>query len=91
MTTKPSLRASARASFADTTNAQPASLQKNGLVRFNQIAPFLPFGRETWRQRVRDGRAPQPIRLTDRCTVWRAEDVHAWFADPLNYRAGEAV
>jgi prophage regulatory protein len=77
----------ARASSVSTAQAEPAALQRSGLVRFSQIAPFLPFSRETWRKRVKDGRAPQPIRLTDRCTVWRAEDIHSWFADPLNYRA----
>lgn len=78
----------ARSSSTDAASIQTATLQKSGLLRFNQIAPYLPFSRETWRQRVRGGLAPQPIRLTGRCTVWRAEDVHAWFADPLNYRAG---
>jgi len=79
--------APARNSSTDAAPIQTATLQKTGLLRFKQIAPYLPFSRETWRQRVRDGHAPQPIRLTYRCTVWRAEDIHAWFADPVNYRA----
>jgi len=66
----------------------PVVLPKDGVSRFGQIEAFLPFSRETWRKLVRDGRAPQPIRMGERCTVWRNADVHAWLADPANYRVG---
>ncbi|CAJ3302599.1 phage transcriptional regulator AlpA [Burkholderia pseudomallei] len=59
-----------------------------GFSRWHQIAPFLGVSRETWRKRCLEGRAPQPIQLTQRCTVWRNEEVHRWLADPIGYRAG---
>lgn len=61
-----------------------------GLSRWHQIAPFVGVSRETWRKRCLEGRAPQPIQLTMRCTVWRNEDVHRWLADPLTYRVAES-
>jgi predicted DNA-binding transcriptional regulator AlpA len=65
----------------------PTVLPKDGVSRFGQIEAFLPFSRETWRKLVRDGKAPQPIKMGERCTVYRNADVHAWLADPVNYRA----
>ncbi len=35
----------------------------------------------------KEGRAPRPIRLTERCTVWDASEIRRWIADPVNYRA----
>lgn len=64
----------------------PTVLPKDGVSRFGQIAPFLPFSRETWRKLVRAGKAPQPIKMGDRCTVYRNSDVHAWLANPNTYQ-----
>ncbi|AMR77269.1 helix-turn-helix transcriptional regulator [Cupriavidus nantongensis] len=67
----------------------PTILPKDGVSRFGQIAPFIPFSRETWRKLVQAGKAPQPIKMGDRCTVYRNAEVHAWLADPVNYRAAQ--
>nr|WP_241161726.1 transcriptional regulator [Burkholderia gladioli] len=61
-----------------------------GLSKWAQIAPFIPCCRETWRKLVLAGKAPQAIRLSETCTVYRNEDVHRWLADPLNYRQDAA-
>ncbi|QGZ62111.1 helix-turn-helix transcriptional regulator [Paraburkholderia acidisoli] len=58
-----------------------------GLSKWPQIAPFLPIGRETWRKLVRAGKAPQPIRLSGTCVVYRNEEIHQYLADPLGYRS----
>ncbi len=58
-----------------------------GLFRFGQIEPFLPFSRETWRKLVKAGKAPAPIRMSNRCTVWAAAAIHEFLCDPINYRA----
>lgn len=58
-----------------------------GLSSWSQIAPFVSVSRETWRKRCREGRAPQPIRLSQRRTLYRNEEVHRWLADPVGYRA----
>ncbi len=68
------------------TKRTPLELPKTGLFRFRQFEHYLPFSRETWRLLVADGRAPQSLKMGQRCTVWRAADIHAWLADPVNYR-----
>jgi prophage regulatory protein len=65
----------------------PATLPKDGVSRFNQIEPFLPFSKETWRKLVNAKKAPQPTKLGSRCTVYQNAEVHRWFADPANYQA----
>ena len=58
-----------------------------GHSRWSQIAPFVGVCRETWRQRYLAGRAPKPIRLSARCTVWKNDEIHLYVADPLQYRS----
>lgn len=70
-----------------------SSLPFCGLSRWGTLKPFIPVSRETWRKRVRAGHAPQPIRLSPRCTVWSNEDIHRWLSDPVGYQpeAGEQL
>ena len=70
-----------------TAQSERTTLPKDGMSRFKQFQTFLPISRETWRKLVRDKRAPQPVRMGVRCTMWKNADLHAFLADPLNYRA----
>lgn len=63
-----------------------SSLPLDGMSRWRQIEPFSPFSREKFRQLVAAGKAPQPVRFSERCTAYRNRDLHLFFADPLNYR-----
>jgi len=62
-----------------------SSLPVGGLSRFKDLKPLIPVGKETWRLLVLAGRAPQPIRVSARCTVWRNDEVNAWLADPAAF------
>jgi prophage regulatory protein len=62
------------------------TLPQVGLSRWEQIKPFVGVSRETWRKRCLEGRAPKPIQLTQRCTVWRNDQLHEYLADPMGYR-----
>lgn len=62
-------------------------LPKVGRGRWSAFAPFVGVSREKWRQLVRDKKAPQPIKMGARCSLYDLADVHAWMSDPLNYRA----
>jgi predicted DNA-binding transcriptional regulator AlpA len=57
-----------------------------GHSRWKQIEPFVGVSRETWRKLCLAGRAPQPIQLSPRCTVWRNNEIHMYLNDSLNYR-----
>jgi prophage regulatory protein len=64
---------------ADDTNKPPRSLPDSGLLRLSMIlAPNgpIPVARSTWWAGVRAGRFPQPVKLGERITCWRAEDIH---------------
>lgn len=41
------------------------------------IPALIPVSRSTWWAGVRSGRYPQPVKLGERCTAWRVEDIRA--------------
>lgn len=52
-----------------------------GFLRERQLRPhILPVAHSTLWRMVADGRFPKPIKLSERVTVWRAEEVAAWVA-----------
>jgi prophage regulatory protein len=62
------------------------SLPIDGFSRWQQIKQFLPISRETWRKMVRAGRAPQPIKMGLRCTMYQNSDLHEFLQDMTNYK-----
>lgn len=65
----------------------PESLPLDGFSRWNDLEPFLPFSRETARQRELAGRFPKRVQLgSTRCVGWPNRELHRWLADPANYR-----
>ena len=50
-----------------------------GFLRLKQIlAPNgpIPVSKSTWWAGVKDGRFPKPMKLGERVTVWRVEDIN---------------
>ena len=52
-----------------------ATLPSTGFLRLPQVLRLYPVSRSTWWAGVRSLRYPQPVKLGDRCTAWRAEDI----------------
>lgn len=52
-------------------------LPETGFVRLQTILSIIPISRSTWWYWVKAGRAPKPIRLGPRTTVYRVEDIRA--------------
>ncbi|WP_299809720.1 AlpA family transcriptional regulator [uncultured Roseibium sp.] len=55
-------------------------LPQTGFPRLKSIlAPNgpIPVSKSTWWAGVQDGRFPQPVKLGERITVWRVEDIRA--------------
>jgi prophage regulatory protein len=44
------------------------------------IQPLIPVSKSTWWQGVKEGRFPEPIKLSARITVWRASEIHGWIS-----------
>lgn len=60
------------------------SFPDSGLVRLKHIlAPDgpIPVSKSTWWEGVKSGRFPKPIKLSERVTCWRAEDIRLLFED----------
>ena len=60
-------------------------LPSDGMSRWLEFENFCPFSREKFRQLVRAGKAPQPVKFSERCTAYPNRELHKFFADPLNY------
>ena len=53
------------------------SLPTTGFIRLPIILKHFPVGKSTWWDGVKTGRYPQGVKLSERVTAWRAEDIHA--------------
>lgn len=50
-------------------------LPETGFLRLPQVLSVIPVGKTRWWKGVKEGRYPKPIKLSPRCTGWRAEDI----------------
>jgi prophage regulatory protein len=46
-----------------------------GFLRLPQVLKVIPLGKSCWWEGVKSGRFPKPVKLSPRCTAWRAEDI----------------
>jgi predicted DNA-binding transcriptional regulator AlpA len=44
-------------------------------LRLSQILKLIPVGKTTWWNGVKSGRFPKPVKLGERITAWKAEDI----------------
>lgn len=63
-----------------TTANAPNDLPSEGFARLPQVIHALGVSRATLWRGVRNGIFPKPIKLTERTTVWRVEDIRAFIA-----------
>ncbi|MDY0191808.1 MAG: AlpA family phage regulatory protein [Desulfuromonas sp.] len=57
---------------------QNTTNQTARLLRVPQVLEIVPIGKSTLWSYVSQGKFPQPLRLSSRCTVWKESDVQAW-------------
>ena len=70
----------AASSALPTTPATPAStltLPETGFLRQPQVLAFVPISKSTLWRRIQARTFPEPLKLSARVTVWRAEDIRA--------------
>lgn len=53
------------------------AIPETGYLRLPQVLAVFPVSRSTWWAGVKAGRYPQPVKLGERCTAWRAEEIRA--------------
>jgi len=60
-----------------TTPTVPAT----GFIRQRALIPHIvPVSASTWWRWIAQGKAPKPVKLSDRVTAWRAEDIRGFLA-----------
>ncbi len=50
-------------------------LPQTGLLRIKQVLQFVPVSRSGWWKGVKEGRYPQPVKLSERVTCWGVADI----------------
>jgi len=50
-------------------------IPETGFLRLTQVLDVIPLGKTSWWAGVKSGRFPKPVKLSPRCTAWRAEDI----------------
>lgn len=60
-------------------------LPDGGFCRWNDIKPFMPISRETFRKMGIAGKAPRPTRMGIRCSYFNNSEIKQWFANPMAY------
>ena len=53
----------------------PDSLPETGFVRLPVVLKFFPVSKSTWWDGVRSGKYPAGVKLSERVTAWKAEDI----------------
>jgi prophage regulatory protein len=56
----------------------PPALPSMGFLRQAQLLKFIPISKSTLWRRVQARVFPAPVKLSERVTVWRVEDIRQW-------------
>jgi|LakWasMet28_LOW6_FD_contig_41_489215_length_2345_multi_5_in_0_out_0_3 predicted DNA-binding transcriptional regulator AlpA len=54
------------------------TLPATGYIRIASLLVFVPFSSATIWRKVKKNQFPSPVKLSDRVTAWRCEDIRAW-------------
>ena len=61
-------------------------LPKSGYLRRKQFVKLLPFSFEKFRQMSDANQAPKAVRMTQRLSIFKAEEIHRFCNNPANYK-----
>ena len=56
------------------------ALPATGFLRQPQVLAFVPISKSTLWRHVQARTFPEPVKLSERVTVWRAKDIRRWIA-----------
>ncbi len=54
---------------------EPNKFPDCGFARIPQILSVIPISKSSWWRGVAEGKYPQPVKLSERTTAWRVEDI----------------
>ena len=50
-------------------------LPETGFLRLSAVLRVFPVSKSTWWAGVKVGKFPKPVKLTERTTAWKAQDI----------------
>lgn len=62
---------------ADLAERAAAALAAGGLLRLPEVLALVPVSPSTWWAGIKTGKFPAGVRLSQRCTAWKAADIQA--------------
>lgn len=63
------------------THSPAPTLPETGFLRQPQVLVFVPISKSTLWRRIQARTFPEPLKLSPRVTVWRAEDIRRWITE----------
>lgn len=76
---KTNSKPAANVATSSVAHAAPV-LPETGFLRQPQVLAFVPISKSTLWRRIQARTFPEPVKLSARITVWRAEDIRRWIA-----------
>lgn len=55
-----------------------SSFDSSGFLRLPDVLALIPVSRSTWLNWVKTGKAPKPVKLSERTTAWKVADIQAF-------------
>jgi len=65
-------------------------MQEERLLRIQEVLRMVGVGKSTWWKWIGEGKAPRPVKISPRITVWRLSDVQAWIEERCKEAGDEA-
>ena len=50
-------------------------LDADGFLRLPEVLKLFPVSKSTWWQKIKEGKFPKGVKLTQRTTAWRVADI----------------
>ena len=60
------------------------SIPSTGFMRLPAVLAVIPVSKSTWWAGVKSGRYPKAVKLGERITAWRAEDIRTLIEKPAD-------
>lgn len=62
------------------THIEKSTLPQTGFLRLPAVLAVIPVSKSTWWAGVKSGRFPKSVKLGERITAWKAEDINTLIA-----------
>lgn len=64
-------------------------LPQDGYIRIKELNRFVSISRSTLYRMIAAGRAPKPLRLSSRVSLYKVSEVKRFLNDPTGYKQSE--